>query len=84
MWTRNLMQETPFLRTLGGLAIAGALTLGAAALSGCDDPDGPLEEAAENIEEGAEEMREGAEDAAEEAGDNLEEAGEEIEDATKQ
>jgi hypothetical protein len=54
-----------------GTLAAGGLTIGAAALTGCEE-QGPAERAGETIDE-----------AAEDVGDALEEAGEDIRDGTR-
>ncbi len=58
------MKAYDLLKRLRNLLLIGLLAFGATTVFvGCEDDDGPLEEAAENVEEGAEE-----------AGDELEEA----------
>lgn len=55
---------------------------GGAVLTGCEEEQGPAEEAGEEIDEAVEEAEEEIDEAAEEAGDAVEEAADEVEEET--
>ena len=55
-----MMTKKGVLRTFGLALLLGGIGLAGA---GCDDNDGPLEDAAENVEEGVEDAGEAVEDA---------------------
>ena len=48
-----------------------------------ESPEGPMEEAGEEVDEAAEDVSEGTEEGMEEAGESFEEAGDEVEEETE-
>ncbi|MEX0775648.1 MAG: hypothetical protein WD042_08015 [Phycisphaeraceae bacterium] len=56
-----------------GLIVAtGLLVMGSVTMTGCEDDNGPLEEAGEAIDDAAKDVKEGVEDAADEVEDKME------------
>jgi hypothetical protein len=65
------------------VAIAAAVTACGGAQSEPNTPDGPMEEAGEEVDEAAEDVEEGAEEGVDETGDAVGEAGNDIDEETE-